>query len=298
MLNVYFERASRRLSSFIAHWARLPVNCVRSLWIVSLALTISFNAASQTIQSDKADYQPGDRVWITGNGWNGSEQVELFLTEIPKIHDDTTIYVNANEDGYFLVEVYHVEDHDINQSFVLTATGASGTTATAYFTDSAPPTLDKLEQLGNGPIGTPPITPTGWVTGNVVASKAHYTEDMVIPYRTEASNLVAGATYSITIGFDTYKSGKHAIDYLTTYDNPKFHSYFGHPQEFVNIDGGCSLSGHLHDYSGKCNPVSGDQLRTSYDRKSDGSCEQVIGWRHGTRSQHERCKNRVCRLTC
>ena len=68
--------------------------------------------------------------------------------------------------------------------------------------------------LGNGSGNT------GWVNGNLGASKSHYSEGQSIPYRIRFSNLQGGAskTHTVTIQWDTTKGGKHAIDYLTNWD--------------------------------------------------------------------------------
>ena len=56
-----------------------------------------------------------------------------------------------------------------------------------------------------------------WVNGNLGASKASYFEGDSVPYRMRFDNLAAGP-HTVTIKWDTTKSGKHAFDYLTSYD--------------------------------------------------------------------------------
>ena len=57
-----------------------------------------------------------------------------------------------------------------------------------------------------------------WTNGNLNAQKAHYAEGESVPFRARFDGLVAGNTYTITIRYDTTKAGKHAFDYLTTYN--------------------------------------------------------------------------------
>jgi hypothetical protein len=59
-----------------------------------------------------------------------------------------------------------------------------------------------------------------WVNGNLGSSKASYFEGDSIPYRMRFTNLAFGASnpHTVTIEWDTTKSSKHAIDYLTTYN--------------------------------------------------------------------------------
>jgi len=88
---------------------------------------------------------------------------------------------------------------------------------------AANPSAD-LDQCANDP--APSLHTDGcdtsssqWVNGNLGASKAVYFEGDSIPYRMRFDNLTTGATiHHITIEWDTTKSGKHAIDYLTTFN--------------------------------------------------------------------------------
>ena len=88
--------------------------------------------------------------------------------------------------------------------------------------------VDKLEQAENGRLPNGIIDPVTWTTGNVNAQKAHYTTGMTIPYRLGFTGLVPGVTYRVVLGYDTKHGGKHAIDFLTSYDRSTFHSGFGH----------------------------------------------------------------------
>jgi hypothetical protein len=80
-----------------------------------------------------------------------------------------------------------------------------------------------LDQCANGSLSSPDTTPcqtgTEWVNGNLGSSKAHYSEGDSVPYRFTFGNLVTGATiHTVTLEWDTTKSSKHALDYLTTWN--------------------------------------------------------------------------------
>jgi len=81
-----------------------------------------------------------------------------------------------------------------------------------------------LDQCANGSITSPDTTPcqtTGseWVNGNLGSSKAHYSEGDSVPYRFTFGNLATGATvHTVTVEWDTTKSSKHALDYITTWN--------------------------------------------------------------------------------
>ncbi|WP_340113603.1 hypothetical protein, partial [Maribellus mangrovi] len=100
-----------------------------------------------------------------------------------------------------------------------------------------------------------PIDPVTWIRGNVNESKGHYVENWSIPYRVyidgipaaaqdgavddEGDPLHGGALAWIDIEYDIKHSGKHAIDFITHFQNMSNdlqpHSAFEppHPEETV-----------------------------------------------------------------
>jgi hypothetical protein len=110
-------------------------------------------------------------------------------------------------------------------------------------------TIDKLEQGANGKL-TSVKSPVDWVTGNVNEAKAHYSCGMTIPYRLSVSGLVPGQTYQVTLGYDTKKNGKHAIDILTSFWRPNGHDIFGHAPEIIQPLDGFTLDPSIYnDYA-------------------------------------------------
>lgn len=79
---------------------------------------------------------------------------------------------------------------------------------------AANPSAD-LDQCENGPVTAP--KPCDWVNGNLNASNSYFGEGHSLPYRVRFANLAAGP-HTVTIAWDTTKGGKHALDYLTTYN--------------------------------------------------------------------------------
>src|SRR5262249_46224593 len=120
---------------------------------------------------------------------------------------DLTLYASADPSGNISNNEFYTDWHDVGISFTLTATGMnSGLTAQTTFTDSAA----NLDQYANDP-------PVGWVNGNLGDSKSTYFEGDSIPYRMTFDGLTSGS-HTVTIAWDTTQSGKHAIDYLTTWN--------------------------------------------------------------------------------
>jgi len=78
-----------------------------------------------------------------------------------------------------------------------------------------------LDQCANGSLSSPNVpacNPDEWVNGNLGASKAHYFEGDSIPYRMKFDNLATTGSHEVIIEWDTTEGGKHAIDYLTSFD--------------------------------------------------------------------------------
>jgi hypothetical protein len=96
-----------------------------------------------------------------------------------------------------------------------------------------PPKAD-LDQARNGNV-TNPISPVNWVNGNAGAQNSHYIEGHSIPYRVVMTNLPIGTPITITLGYDIKHSGRHAIDFITHYQNLEPHfPLFGHGAEVVD----------------------------------------------------------------
>lgn len=75
-----------------------------------------------------------------------------------------------------------------------------------------------LEQCSNDAPTCDSMNAGEWVTGNLGNSNSEYREGDAVAYRSVLSNLVVGQTYGVSIEWDTTVSGKHAIDYLTSYN--------------------------------------------------------------------------------
>lgn len=75
-----------------------------------------------------------------------------------------------------------------------------------------------LDQCANGAAATPEVcSGSAWINGNLNETKSHYAEDDVVPFRAVFSGLAAGE-HTVTIRYATTKDGKHAYDYLASYD--------------------------------------------------------------------------------
>ncbi|NJD28565.1 MAG: hypothetical protein FIA92_09740, partial [Chloroflexi bacterium] len=80
-----------------------------------------------------------------------------------------------------------------------------------------------LDQCANDPAPSPSsdgcsTSASEWVNGNLNAAKSVFLEGDSIPYRMKFGDLATSGTHTVIIEWDTTKSSKHAIDYLTSWN--------------------------------------------------------------------------------
>lgn len=167
-----------------------------------------------TVRSDKPDYQPGDVVTLMGERWLPNEEVSIRIRE-SNGDPDTTLTTTTDASGFFSISQFQMNSQDKGVRFFVTVTGqVSRWTAQTSFTDSG----YNLDQCANGPLASPVrCSGTAWVNGNLNGSKAHYLEGQSVPYRLRMTDLTIGS-HAVTIEWDTTQQGKHAIDYLTSFN--------------------------------------------------------------------------------
>ncbi|HJR26528.1 MAG TPA: hypothetical protein VJ804_13720, partial [Acidimicrobiales bacterium] len=87
---------------------------------------------------------------------------------------------------------------------------------------SAAPSLNS-DQCANGepinPANCTDADPDEWGNGNLNSNNSTYAEGDTVPFRGMFSGLTIGSSYFIDIVYDTTKGGKHAFDYLTTFNS-------------------------------------------------------------------------------
>lgn len=128
---------------------------------------------------------------------------------------------------------------EADAQYIIRAVSDSKKTAEAGFDTNLAPGSD-IDQCKNGGIGDPAVPCSGanWVNGNLNSNQAHYLEGQSVPYRMKLSDLTVGNSYTVTIGYDTTQGGKHALDYLTSYDRTETVAMGNDPCSSV---AGCAL---------------------------------------------------------
>src|SRR5215213_3614847 len=86
-----------------------------------------------TIQSDKADYAPGELVTLTGSGWVPGESVNIVVNDDVGQTWSRNVNVIADPSGN-ISDSFNLPDWFV-ATYAVTATGSSGTAQTT-FTDA------------------------------------------------------------------------------------------------------------------------------------------------------------------
>ncbi|HEX6680174.1 MAG TPA: hypothetical protein VF063_05970, partial [Gaiellaceae bacterium] len=77
-----------------------------------------------------------------------------------------------------------------------------------------------IDQCRNGTFDAPvQCAGSAWVNGNLGPENSHYREGDSVPFRAVLTDMdTAAASHTLVIQYDTLQSGKHAYDYLTSYN--------------------------------------------------------------------------------
>lgn len=180
-------------------------------------------SAQQTTSGLYANADIFGVVRILGAGFIPSENIGIYVeTSFASLPEPMRLgqwNVYADGNGNFEAS-WLMTDRTL--LYTVTAVGSvSGKTARANFggNDILLGSAADLCQCRNGPADAPePCTGTNWVNGNLNGSQAHYLEGESVPYRLAMTGLAVGPAHTVTIEYDTSESGKHAIDYLTSFD--------------------------------------------------------------------------------
>jgi hypothetical protein len=189
-----------------------------------------------SVTTNKADYAPGETVLITGVGFGANDVVTLQVTDTGPALKVTgtnpafesalasgygTWTVNADSSGAFTAS-WLVGVESLNRQLLLTASGSpSGLSASTTFTDAiGVGTYDQCANDDGDGLGTPPNSVCDpWTNGNLQSNNSTYAEGDSTPQRLWLTGIPAGTEHSVTFKYGTSKGGKHAYDFLTTYND-------------------------------------------------------------------------------
>ena len=174
-----------------------------------------------TIASDQADYPPGALVTLTGTGWQANEAVHIIVNDDGgqswslSSDPDPVADAGGNLTYSFQLPNWFVANYGVS------ATGPDSGQATTTFTDLSIGTYD---QCANDDQSVPPGTgyTTGdlgcrWINGNLQSNTAYYAEGDATVQRVWLTDFPSGL-HTLTLQYGTTKGGKHAYDFLTTWN--------------------------------------------------------------------------------
>jgi hypothetical protein len=182
------------------------------------------NSAEASLTTAKSGYVKGEAVVIYGEGFGGFEDVSLSVeTYNDGLKESIAIMrwnVFTNKAGGFSASIPFDSLSSDSGRYTIKAVGSeSNAFGETNISELLPNPSADIDQCGNGPFSNPmPCTGANWQNGNVGQSQGHYYEGDSIPYRIKFDNLGIGSTNTVTIEWDTTKAGKHAIDYITSYN--------------------------------------------------------------------------------
>jgi len=184
---------------------------------------------SPELTTDKADYLVGEVATIFGKFFQSVQNLVLkIFGSGPDGNDytETTQNITADDQGSFTTT--YTLDNIFRPLYTVTANSTEGMElARTTFTDANPAT--DISQCQNGGVGDPlqPCSETApfaaasgyGYEGNAAAnsSNSHWTEGDFVPLRIVATNYSAGVGY-IDFSIDVTKGGKHAYDYVGSFD--------------------------------------------------------------------------------
>src|SRR5215211_2929096 len=94
---------------------------------------MAFAQGAPTIQSDKADYAPGELVTLTGGGWQPGESVNIVVNDDVGQTWNRNVNVIADPSGN-ISDSFNLPDWFV-ATYTVTATGTQSGVATTTFTD-------------------------------------------------------------------------------------------------------------------------------------------------------------------
>ncbi len=174
-----------------------------------------------TVTTELPDYPPGALVLMSGAGWAIDEGVHIVVNA-----DDQSWKLESDPDpiadgsGGFTYE-FQLPGWFV-PSYTVSATGFTSGTATVTFTDLNVGTYDQCANDDNSvPPGTGYTSGSDlgcqWINGNLQSNTAYYAEGDATVQRVWLTDFTPGP-HTLTLQYGTTKGGKHAYDFLTTWN--------------------------------------------------------------------------------
>jgi uncharacterized repeat protein (TIGR01451 family) len=116
--------------------ARIHSSAVsRFLIVIGVMVFMPPSTSAQQVATDKLNYDPGEKVTITGWGWKSNEKITLTINDTFRAGPEVKINASTGPEGTFTNQSFIVREIDRDRMLVLTALGASGAQAMTAFED-------------------------------------------------------------------------------------------------------------------------------------------------------------------
>jgi len=174
-----------------------------------------------TLSTDKDDYLPGEVATIYGSFFNPLQGVVLRVfgnSEVGDYYTDTSYKLTTDDVGYFEFD-YQLDNFYRPLYTVIVSDLEGNELAQTTFLDAAGASVDVFDQCanddGDGYNGDP--GDCSWTNGNMNTNNSTIFEEDSTVQRLLMSGLTNG-THTVTLEYQTTKGGKHAYDFLTSFD--------------------------------------------------------------------------------
>ena len=169
-----------------------------------------------SIASEFADYPPGATVNLTGANWQGDTDVRIVVNDDVGQTWTRDVTVTVAEDGT-ISDSFQLPEYFVAVYKVVASGQQTGRTTTTSFTDLA---IGAYDQCSNDDGDGYATGDTGcrWINGNLQTNNSRYFEGDSTVQRLWLTELDPGSTHTITLEYGTTRNGKHAYDFLTTWN--------------------------------------------------------------------------------
>lgn len=210
------------------------------------------------ITTDKEDYHPGETATITGTLFEAFQSLVL------------RVFGGSDEDGTYTESNYDITSDDLGNftfSYLLDNIFRPLYTVQVFdtlgsllaektFTDSAIGTYDQCSNDDGVGYATGD-TGCRWANGNLNVNNSAYFESDATVQRLWLKGYAPGSSHNVTLQYGTTKGGKHAYDFLTSWN---------HSEDWITISDLCQ------DITG-CTTGSVDTLSIPSDPNGSGQYE-------------------------
>ncbi len=187
--------------------------------VVTPVVTSPVVVTPPALSTDTDDYHPGDTATIFGNFFQSLQNVVLKIFGSDRNDNNYTEETqNLTADALGAFTSAYSLDSIYRPFYDITASDTNGNIlAQGFFRDSAIGTYDQCSNdLGIG--YSSGDTGCRWVFGNLNSNNSTYQEGDSTVQRLWLEGYAPGTTHTVTFDYGTTKGGKHAYDFLTTWD--------------------------------------------------------------------------------